>query len=477
VAVYAGICTAFQFWLPGPLDADTAYHLAVARLMREHGILHSFPWVTFSWLNENYGDKEFLFHLLLVPLAPVRLEVASAVIGAVLETVILAVIYLVLRQERVRWAGVWALAPVATVAFLYRFAMVRPHLLSIALAVVLAYAMARQRGVLTFVAAVLYPLSYVASWQIALLTTVALVASHLLAGSRPTLRPVVLCLAGLAVGFFLHPNTANVLRFNWVVMKDILLPAALDTTSVRNLGTEFQALTVGGWLRNYALMSVLSVTAAWLAFRARREDVAPLVFAVLALEFGALTWVSIRFVEYQVPFTVVAFALATRNVRRPWLAPAVLAASALYSAFFMDGHLRNLRKPKDWIDPGVDGILQAHVPVGAQVFNCEWELTGYLMLALPERRFMVALDPTLFHLKDPVRFRSWYSLPRGRDPESAEIVRRAFQARYVICQQGHAHSGFLGALLADPNASVSYISKKLILVDLGGPEGNKPVRP
>jgi hypothetical protein len=51
-----------QLWASVPWDADTSYHIAVARLLREYGILHKFPWTRFSWLNENYADKEFLFH-------------------------------------------------------------------------------------------------------------------------------------------------------------------------------------------------------------------------------------------------------------------------------------------------------------------------------------------------------------------------------------------------------------------------------
>ena len=47
----------------------------------------------------------------------------------------LSTIYLVLKKERVAFAGLWTLVPMATVAFLYRAAMVRPHLLSITLAV------------------------------------------------------------------------------------------------------------------------------------------------------------------------------------------------------------------------------------------------------------------------------------------------------------------------------------------------------
>ena len=58
-----------QGMLPYFFDGDTGYHLAVARLTREHGVLHAFPWTPFSWMADHYADKELLFHFLLVPVA------------------------------------------------------------------------------------------------------------------------------------------------------------------------------------------------------------------------------------------------------------------------------------------------------------------------------------------------------------------------------------------------------------------------
>lgn len=69
-AVYVAIAAIIQFgFVSIPYDSDTAYHVAVGRLIREHGILHAFPWTPFSWLADHYADKELLFHLLFVPLA------------------------------------------------------------------------------------------------------------------------------------------------------------------------------------------------------------------------------------------------------------------------------------------------------------------------------------------------------------------------------------------------------------------------
>lgn len=63
-AAYLAVAGLLQASIPVPWDEDTAYHVAVGRLLRTHGILHAFPWTPFSWLAEHYADKELGFHLL-----------------------------------------------------------------------------------------------------------------------------------------------------------------------------------------------------------------------------------------------------------------------------------------------------------------------------------------------------------------------------------------------------------------------------
>jgi hypothetical protein len=52
---------------------------------------------------------------------------------------------------------------------------------------------------------------------------------------------------------------------------------------------------------------------------------------------------------------------------------------------------------------------------------------------LPERRFIVALDPVLFAVNDPERYRLWFETIRQPPENSAVLLRDAFDARYVIC--------------------------------------------
>src|SRR5206468_8502475 len=55
--------------LPVLYDADGYYHLAVARAYAERGIFHTLDWARFSVMHDGFGDKEFLFHVVLIPFA------------------------------------------------------------------------------------------------------------------------------------------------------------------------------------------------------------------------------------------------------------------------------------------------------------------------------------------------------------------------------------------------------------------------
>ena len=64
------------------------------------------------------------------------------------------------------------------------------------------------------------------------------------------------------------------------------------------------------------------------------------------------------------------------------------------------------------------------------------------MLALPERRFVVALDPSLFRILDPERYRIWYETTREPPVRPAALIRDTFDARWVLCEvhRGHMQS-------------------------------------
>jgi hypothetical protein len=221
--IYLIAAGALQLSIPYPWDDDTAYHAVVGKLIREHGILKAFPWTPFSWLSDHYADKELLFHLLFVPFANLDWVIASRIVGTLTGAALLLSLYFILRKEGVRYPGLWALAPLlSSVIFIYRFVLVRPHLLSISLALVLLWAAARGKYAVLATVSAVYPWAYVAFWQLPCILLFAVETARFLSGERLSWKPATAVIVGIAVGVAAHPNAVNLLSINWIHMTDVL---------------------------------------------------------------------------------------------------------------------------------------------------------------------------------------------------------------------------------------------------------------
>lgn len=56
-----------QFILPTFIEADEYYHLAVTRFIKDFWPRYNFHWAQFSTFKKFYSDKDFLFHLSIIP--------------------------------------------------------------------------------------------------------------------------------------------------------------------------------------------------------------------------------------------------------------------------------------------------------------------------------------------------------------------------------------------------------------------------
>jgi hypothetical protein len=465
---FLAVFTALQLTMPAPWDVDTGYHVAVTRLMREHGILREFPWTRFSWLADHYADKELLFHLALLPVAALPWITAARVVGAVLGAALLTTLWAILRAERVRHAGIWTLAALlSSSAFVFRAVLVRPHLLSVPLSLVVLWAAARRRLVLLGIAAALYPLCYTAFHVAVILVVIAEVASAL-AGRGFAWRPLAVAAAGLAVGIALHPNSANLLRLFWIVNVEIL-GGAWTQAGAFGFGGEFEPFSLGGLPLRLGLPAAFALAAAVFAWRNRREDPLPLAFSAAALAWLAMTLRTQRFVEYAAPFSAAALALSWRWMPRPRTAGALVAGGlAALAAWSGPDLLEHLRGRGPIFSDEAAAVLRRAVPADASVFTCEWDTTGEAMIALPGRRFMVALDPFLFFRGDPQRFQAWRALLARSPAQPAGLVRDAFDSRYALCLNpvdGNP-AALVSRLRADPQARILVQSRLWTLLDL-----------
>jgi hypothetical protein len=469
--LYTCIAGALQYHFALFVEGDVPYHAAVGRLISKHGILDDFPWTPFSWLSENYADDRLLFHLLYVPFAHLEWKVGAKIVGTIAGATILVSLYLILRAERIRFAGLWALIPLAgSVLFISRFLLVRPHLLSIALALIFLWAAARSRLVVLAAVSALYPLTYIAFWQLPCLLLVAAETAHFLSGKRIRWRPAAVVLAGITLGVLIHPHSVNLLEYNWIVMNNVLFKVSWLEEAGFDMGAELQPIPLGAWVQGLIVSVFMTIAAVIYSLLNRRKDVLPLVFTLAAVGFCALTIRSARFAEYFVPFSTAAFAFASRSMTWRFLVPAILTVSMLYTMWVGSPTFSAFAIREIHMLPRTKAFLNQAIPRESLVFTNTWN-NGLLMLKLPYRKFLVALDPTLFYLKDPKLYRSWYELTHEAPPGVAREIRERFGIRYVIVKNRHPFARKLNYQLSlEPGVRMLLNSRKWTFFYLGSPE-------
>lgn len=453
LAVYLTLCAFLHFSvIPAVVDADTAYHAAVGQLISEHGLLYSFPWTPFSWLADHYADKELIFHLLFVPLAKLPWLTAAKIIGTVLGAAFLFTTYCILSCENIPYAGVWALLPIITSdVFLYRFSLVRPHLLSLSLALLLLWSAFRKRYLLLGLVAVLYPWSYVAFWQLPLIFLCIVESARYLSGERIQWKPSVIVATGILIGFAAHPNSINLLKFNWIHMYDVLIKNAWQAKGGIELGQEFEPFHLYQWGRWLLAAVAMTLAGLYLGWRRRKEDAFLLALSLAALLFALLSAKTARFAEYFIPLSAVAMAVASQAI--PWRKTVIVVftVTLAYSWTPLSETLRDYSFHIDRLPPELAAWMQKQIPVGSQVFTTEWGHTGTLMLALPDRKFIVALDPTLFSINNPELYRLWYEIPRNPRPGIAETIKQRFGARYIVSFDDEHLARFYQTMSREPH--------------------------
>jgi hypothetical protein len=278
-------------------------------------------------------------------------------------------------------------------------------------------------------------------------------------------------LAGIAAGVVLHPNAMNLLQLNWIHMTDILFRNAWGKHVEFNMGEEFDQFSLGEWLRYMLVTTGVIVAATATAWRGRRQNFLATGLVLTVLIFLVLTLRTNRFLEYLVPFSVLSLALVTDRQGKGWILPSLVAVSLCYTLVSGIPLLKYITSGEQrlWqMDKRVIEKFTREIPVGAEVFTCGWEYTGTLMVNLPDRKYLVALDPTLLYKLDAGLYDLWYRTLKDAPLSAADTVRKSFASRYVVCLDHPTLHPFFDALAADKWAKVLYSDGKWVLFDLGG---------
>jgi len=330
--VYSGIL----FLTEGVTERDGFYHARYSQMLPQRGLSRELPWMQFTDWKEHFCDKDFLYHVYLVPFTR---NAAEPLPGAKWGTLVLflgalTALYFVLRKWNVPFAVLWvALLGVGSAYFLTRMFMVRSHCLSVLLMIVAVHVILKRRFWPCFAMAFLYAWSYSVPLAMLIAACVAEAGRFFVQEPRPqgsgisrdwkqSARMPLATTAGLLAGLAIHPYTPYSLKSIWMFV-EIIRSGQLGSDV--ELGSEFQHMTGAAAFTvsiGTTVAALAALIGALLLFTrvVKNRTLAPETAAIVALSTAWFVSMFIsfeRFIEYAAPIACLACGFVARDMLGP----------------------------------------------------------------------------------------------------------------------------------------------------------------
>lgn len=465
----------FSFFQPWGAfaDPDAFYHAKMAALMLKQGPLHAFPWLDLTAFSQPFADHHFLFHFLLLPFVKwFGMFPGTQIAAVIFAAAFIAVMDFVLRRMRFQHAGFWTVLVAVSAPMVVRLSFAKASPIALIWFVLGMMAVAKRKRALGFLIGVGFALSH-GGWIILLVCQTMFAFGEMIflrfVGDRPwrealrppSLRTVACSAAGTVVGTMVHPNFPGNIQFLWVQVVQIGLGTPYDRVT---LGAEWLPPSVSDVFGSFGPFLVASCFLLFgLLFAMRKPLDKPRAQFVIAWSFPvaglfALTFKSIRAIEYLVPalaiwfaalWTLVDFSQWRSEFRKTWEQTArplgkhgssvlLFVMSALFAAMFMHDarwswyELHHNLLPYDDVAAAMQPISFEAEP-GERVYHSSWDFFPQLFAADDRLRYVVGLDPTFLLAAHPDLSDAFRDLSIGRNTSTAyAIIHGQFGSRYAI---------------------------------------------
>ncbi len=471
-------------------DPDSFYHAKMALLIRDQGIIHTFPWLNLTVLGQHYTDQHFLYHVLLIPFVTwfpplVGLKLATVFFGAGVVTVA----YWMMRQLGVRGAFLYALILLFSRPFSFRMSLAKAPstsliILLLGLTWIFQYRL-RRLFWLAFVYVWYYGGFALLGIAAAVQATVSVLHNRCITGHdshrfvqkikalvgrhsrtprvrRLNLGLLISVFGGLLAGIMINPYFPNNISFYYHQVINI---GVINFQKVIGVGGEWYPYGLINLIANGAFASILLVLAIiGLLVRAKQQTKATWTLFILTVFFFFLTLKSRRYVEYYIPFAIIfsassiSGALAGLQLHRVWgefrrlmlrqrIGQILLGLAGVYislAAGFVAG--RDFHNEQRDLQHGfrtdelasASAWLEANTPVGSRVVHSDWDEFPLLFYHNTHNTYIVGLDPTFLYKADQDRYWAWANITLGKfQGDVYRAVTTTLDSRYVMVTSDH----------------------------------------
>ncbi len=457
-----------QFSFNHLLGLDAYYHIKQAWLIRTCGVekaVKNFSWLQCNILKDYPGDIWFGYHLFLLPFTFGDLIFGAKLSSVFFNSLLFLAFFWVLKKFKVKYAFFWTASLLLVSNGLnFRLLMARPYILSILFSILGFYFIFQKKYLGIFILSLLYSFT-TAEAPLIIFIAFSLTALEAVKLKKLNLKPLIFTLLGFFLGLIIRPDFPNNLFLLYHQIFDVLFLRLKDVNL--NFGNELKYPFSGRVKDNLYLFLAIELPLLWIVikFLLKKKKNIPLLHLflfLLSFFFMILSFKSLRFIEYWMPFSILFFAIWCNSILGPGISKAIkdvkdfknhhpalvdkkithfhqrsyrilrtalfkfekrfikyLTLTALlflviYFSFYKIIVFSMLTPEEDhlYLESIREGAfwLEENTPLDSVVLNFKWHSFTFLFFYNHHNYYCNGMDPTFMYVKNPKAYWKWNNL-------------------------------------------------------------------
>jgi hypothetical protein len=459
-----------QFSIPTLFSADGYLHIRMAQFLKEWGPHYDFHWARYSVFARNFADKDFLYHVLLIPFTFFPNIFFGAKVSAALFTAALYLIFwwMLARHCRQKYLiPPFLIAFLCSAAFLQSLSQPRNMIIIIALTLLFTDALIKKNQWALFTITCVYALTHVSSPYLLLF---ALLGEGVrFANEREFSRESIVTVSlGLVAGCLMHPNFPNNLLIFY--LNGILVPIFALKWGLE-LGAEFFPIDTRDFVLSYPFILIaLLLLIALGATQTKKARTSTQIWLAITGFFFIFSFFSQRYLAHVYPLVLISLAsylsdwLAAREGLTALRQNKYLRAAGIIAGLLLfillglhtyKGFRQRLVSERIYNGhyEAVGALMSRHIPAGEVIFHANWSDSQYFIGLNPKDDYFVTLDPIYMYYWDKNLYNLYRETAFGRAADPYAALKNIFKVNYGYVGKNY-FSGLIAQIRPDPRFEV-----------------------
>ena len=454
-----------QFSIPTLFDADGYYHIRVAKFITQYGPALNFHWARYSILAEHFADKDFLYHVLIIPFT----FLPNMILGAKLAAVIFAIgLYLVFFWLLRRYAKRQLFAPFLIIFFLApHFLCVlgspRPRILIIALTLLFVHFLIKRNWKALVPITIIYSLTHITG-PFLLFFTFICEAVRYIDEKKLEVRTIFAVAAGAMIGILIHPNFPNNLLMFYL---NAILTPVYGLKWGLELGAELFPISTRDFAMEYPfILGGVILVLALGASTGHKIRTQTKIWMVMAGLFFLLSFFSQYYIIHSYPFILIALAaylsdwwesrgrmLGIWRYKRfvRWVFSLIAVGIFAVTSLSTYRSFRDLSRSQMYYNLHYERVaewMSNHIPPGELIFHSNWSDGQYFIGLNPQDDYLVAMDALYMYYWNPEKYKLYRDVVFGRTKDPYAALKDEFGIRYGYVGKNY-FSGLINQIRPD----------------------------